>query len=174
MWPRRGAVTPPILSPWFSYPADRTPVQAAANVSATIYGTANYAQLFAVWVPEVCRITTWWWQNGATVNGNVDMGIYTRAGVRLVSMGSVAQSGASAPQTSTANLPATLPAGELLLAFILSSATATLWQTTEAGMVERVGLVSSIPLPSTLTLGAYTQTAVYPKMGVLVAPRTVL
>jgi hypothetical protein len=140
-------------------------------------GTANVALYAPIFVPEPCVITKLWWQNGATVSGNVDVGVYTEEGTRIVSTGSIAQAGVSNLQTIDITDQA-LPAGFLYFALGASSATATFWAAvggagdnwfTHGGKYQ----TSVFPLPNTATFGFVNGIALF-KYGALVWPRTVL
>lgn len=69
---------------------------AGMNVSMTGAASAVWPSAnLAVYVPFVLRrqitVTQLFWYNGATASGNVDVGIYTADGARIVSSGSTAQ-----------------------------------------------------------------------------------
>ncbi len=70
------------------------------NTVATAWPAANVAISvpFVIEAPAVAYQMIW--ENGATITSSFDVGIYDVAGNRLVSTGSVAQSGASAIQVA--------------------------------------------------------------------------
>jgi hypothetical protein len=96
--------------------------QTAANGSA-VWGSANRAIYYPVRIPRSQLIARLFWANGATVSGNVDAGVYTETGVRLVSTGSTAQAGTLAIQ-EVAITPRFLQAGWVVyLALVLDNTT---------------------------------------------------
>ena len=96
--------------------------------------------------------------NGATVNGNVDLGIYDPAGVRLVSMGSTAQAGASALQTFDITDTQIGP-GLFYMALAIDNTTATTIRESDSSGVDLAVFgcaqeASAFPLPATATFAA--------------------
>jgi hypothetical protein len=92
------------------------------------------------------------WFNGATANGNVDIGVYGIDGTRLWSLGSTAQSGTNAIQINTVNF--TVGPGLFYLAIALSSATGTLFRVAVSAAPTgggRLTQASAFPLPATAT-----------------------
>ena len=108
-----------------------------------------------------------WVVNGATASGNLDVGIYTEDGTRLVSIGSTAQSGTTALQFF--NITDTfLSPGNYYMACAMDGTTGTTRRHSPA--LERciaAGLIkgaTSFPLPATITFA--TMTAAYiPQIG---------
>jgi hypothetical protein len=102
----------------------------AAN-STTL--TAGTVYLSLIEILETVTIDQIVWINGATVAGNVRVGIYgpvpteetSNAAPVLYDSGDIAQSGTSAPQTHTLSTPKTLAPGRYYLALEVSDATAT-------------------------------------------------
>jgi len=106
--------------------------------------------------------------NGATVAGNIDVGIYDRGGVRLASAGTNIQSGTSVVQEFNIT-DLNLNPGLYYLAASLSNVTGTLevWSPTVAigrslGIAEQT---SAFPLPATGTLAVLTGTLRVPFVG---------
>lgn len=132
------------------------------------YGVANDAVFTPLYLQWPVRVKRLWVANGATVNGNLDVGIYSVGGTRLVSAGTTAQSGSNALQFfDIADL--LLGAGAYYLAVAFSSTTATLFRGAPAlGRVRQMGLAkmaSAMPLPATVTLAVPT-VAFIPMMGI--------
>lgn len=99
---------------------------AAAPASAVI--TSGIPHFVPVTIPAPATVMKLWCVNGATVNGNVDMGIYDEAGNLLVAKGTTAQSGTNTVQEF--NITDTqLQPGRYYLALATDSATATFMQT---------------------------------------------
>lgn len=96
------------------------------TAASAIWITANQA----IFLPfNVGRRTTYnkiIWMNGATVSGNIDVGIYDIAGAKLASSGSTAQSGTSAPQVITITNGLLLNPGRYFLAICMDNTTGTL------------------------------------------------
>ena len=148
---------------WLSSIAD---LAAAAFMMGNTPGgvsALHAAQNAAMFVPIVAaanlEVKTAWWLNGATVNGNTDVGIYDKDLNRLGSTGAVAQSGTTAIQSAALAIPAMLRAGQpYYLALATSSATAT-YQSLDlaASLYTRaLGLTfmaAAYPLPAAATPG---------------------
>jgi hypothetical protein len=155
-------------------PAIETRALAALGLPAsTVWPNASRAYAYPLNLDRIYRVRRVFWYNGATVNGNVDLGIYDMESLkRLYSTGSVAQSGASAPQYTSVDL--VLQPGSYYLALVSSSATATFMASISTGAVGLRGMGAviqgtALPLPDPLvpvtTIGAFwwlfglTQTA---------------
>ena len=113
--------------------------------------------------------------NGATVSGNVDVGVYDEKGTRLVSAGSTVQSGTTAIQTFNVT-DTLLSEGVYYMALALSNTTGTFRRVSGiiTGELRGLGVVdqdSAFPLPATATLST-PGSAYLPLFGV--ASRTVL
>ena len=135
----------------------------AVMTTSTAWGTANRA----IYIPFAVEATVTAYQmaveNGATLGGNVDVGIYDELGTRLVSNGSVAQAGTSTIQTfDIANT--VLTPGTYFMAMATNSTTATyigsvallaeLWRTCGVQMQD-----TAFALPATATFANPAQTA---------------
>lgn len=130
----------------------------------TISNTIVYAMPFLVWEPYTVKAVGV--LNGATVNGNWDVGVYSSDGAtKYVSSGATAQSGASAAQIATVT-STTLAPGRYWMAMGVSSATGTYgrWALavnyTQASGLMTQTVVSGAALPATLTLATSTATVV--------------
>lgn len=102
----------------------QTFVRKTAATTSTAWGVANRA----IYIPFVVEETVVAYQmaveNGATLNGNLDVGIYDINGVQLVASGSTAQTGTSVIQKfDIANT--TLTPGYYYMAMSTNSTTAT-------------------------------------------------
>lgn len=123
---------------------------------------------FLIYRPYVAR--KMWIVNGSgTINGNMDMGIYTSGGTRIVSMGNTAQ--ATVNFVQTLDITDTLLApGQYYMAFSSSSATATYWRySVTAPLLTATGIHlqgSANPLPATASFGTNTTNTVLPTFGV--------
>lgn len=114
-----------------SMAGDFAAVRRAVCATSTAWTTANDA----VYIPFVLQGTVTAYQmgveNGSTVAGNVDVGIYDINGVRLVSKGTTAMSGASTIQTFDITDTLLTP-GIYFMAFASDSTTATFFGTPAA------------------------------------------
>lgn len=130
--------------------------------TSTAWPLAN----LALFVPfEIYR----WWTlqnflavNGATVSGNVDVGVYDDDGERLVSMGSTAQSGTSAEQLfNLADYPLSPTTPNCYLAMSMDNTTGTVqaWTPTApfAACLGVLEMTSAFPLPPTATFALSTR-----------------
>jgi hypothetical protein len=115
----------------------------------------------ALYIPFIIEapvpVTQIAWENGATLNGNVDVGIYDLAGKRLVSLGSTAQAGASVVQVGDIT-DTPLNQGVYYMAMASSSATATFARVQPGSIGVRAGgglqQATAFPLPSSATFAA--------------------
>lgn len=127
------------------------------GISAAAWPTANKAIYVPFSVYETITVRKMFWENGGSVSGNVDVGIYDINWVRLVSSGSTAQAGTSAIQEVNIT-DTTLASGIYYLAMAMDNNTGQIgrWGPTAAigrglGVSEEA---SAFPLPSTATLSA--------------------
>jgi len=148
---------------------------AAASVSSGSSNnpTANKAYYTPFRLATPMTVVQLFVENGAGASaGNIDMGIYTEGGIRIVSSGAIAQSGISVLQlldiTDTVLLP-----GRYYLALVSNNATSTFRTTTNAALALQQGFgllqeASAYPLPATATFAKAT-TAFLPHIGVAAA-----
>lgn len=164
-----------IVSPW-SYEgpfgdATRRAVNTAGYAS-TAWGTANTLGLF---FPVMCEtpftIVKFWTHNGATANGNVDVGLYSDSFTRLLSTTPTAQSGTSVLQDLDVT-DTTFPAGRYYIALALTSATgtivggaATTKEAVQAAGAFQVNTLTSGTLPSSVTPAVFATLLLVPNFG---------
>jgi hypothetical protein len=136
----------------------------AGSIVSAAWHSANTATFIPFRVPMPVLVAQLWWWNGATVSGNVDMGIYDRVGTRLFSIGSTAQSGTNAMQTvDVADFR--LGPGQFYLAFVLNNTTGAVMGDNgniSANNRKATGfaiMASAFPLPATATLATPTTAA---------------
>lgn len=106
--------------------------------------------------------------NGATVSGNIDVGIYDGSGNRLVSKGSTAQAGVSSQQAFDITDTVLLP-GRYYMGVAMDNATGTLiaWGPV-AGLAGSMGCLqqaTAFALPATATFAAMAS-AFIPGVGI--------
>lgn len=125
--------------------------------SSVVWPSANRAFFLPFRLSRPFVATLLWWLNGATVSGNVDCGIYSADGRRIVSAGGVAQSGVTAIQTVDIT-DQLLVAGQYFLGLVLDNATGTIYRSTlsipqgrAAGIFEQA---TAYPLPNPATFAA--------------------
>lgn len=142
-----------------------------AAVSAA-WPVANKAIYIPFSLSERQTVTALFIANGATVSGNIDLGIYDEAGTRLVSSGSTAQAGTTALQV--ANITDTvLEAGLYYMACAMDGTTGTAqrWVSGVAGVeaLRFLGVfeeTSAFALPATAAFATIASDYI-PHMGVL-------
>lgn len=132
---------------------------------------SNLGTNFATYVPFTLNATEiikfLGWENGTTVSGNVDCGIYDLSGNRLVSTGATLQAGVSLPQV--VDIPdTTLVPGNYFQAIAQDNATGLLKSFSMAIQVQEILGVkqqaTAFPLPAVATFAAPSKT-VYPQFG---------
>jgi hypothetical protein len=178
-WPESGPLVPPVISPWWM-PPNHVEQWITANTGTGTFDVANRAYYYPIWLAHPIVVTKLWWQNGTTIAGNVDCGLYTDNGVRLVSTGSTAQTGSLAIQSvDIADTP--IPGGLVYLAFVAST-TAANFRAIGPGTGATTGVgpstyfqTSAFPLPNPATFATTKVIGVKIfKVGALRAPRTVV
>jgi hypothetical protein len=98
----------------------------AYEVQTGAWPSANLAIFVPMPIASPFIATQMWVVNGATVSGNIDVGIYDIQGNRLVSIGSTAQAGTTSNQTF--NITDTLLSPAVYyLAVALDNATGIVW-----------------------------------------------
>ena len=128
-----------------------------AGVSSA-WPSNNYAIFYPFSLSRRITVQSLFCMNGATAAGNIDMGIYTMDGTRIVSAGSTAQSGTNAIQALTIT-PTQLSPGFYYLAIAASSTSTTIFgHSVYSNIYERfmgtAGMASAFPLPATATLAS--------------------
>lgn len=161
-WPQLGPPAPVMISPFSQYAIgmDIAAAAMAAPASAAI-ATANLVRGYPFWLPEPVVVQKLWCYNGATLGGNVDVGIYTPDGRLLVSAGSTVQAGASVLQEFNVT-DKELGRGLFYMALGTSSTTATFFtvggsNATFLQLLKGAGCwqaASSFALPATITFAA--------------------
>jgi hypothetical protein len=148
----------------------------AAAVSA-VWPAANTAIYIPFVVHQEMIAVKMGISNGATVSGNVDIGIYDDQQNRLVSKGSTAQSGVSAIQSFDITDTTLLP-GIYFMALNMDNVTGTVirWTMGVAGVSGGFGIynqtVGAVTLPATAAFAAPTLNGFIPSL--FVTARTVI
>jgi hypothetical protein len=116
---------------------------------STAWGSANRAIFVPVRITERITIQKIAWLNGATLSGNVDVGLYDASGNRIFNVGSTAQAGVSQRQVVTAPANDIVP-GRYYLAQAIDNTTATVF------------LCASLTLEFVASLGVFEMAAAFP------------
>lgn len=162
--PRRFHITP--LSAC-SLGTELAAVATAAPASAA-WQTANAALYVPFFLEEPIVIVQMFTYNGATAADNIDVGLYTEGGTRIISAGSTAQSGTGTLQVFNTT-DVTLVSGRYYMAVALDGTTGTLFQATASVPLLRVlGVAretSAFALPATATMAAVATATLVPVFG---------
>jgi hypothetical protein len=162
-----------VINPWSQEGGGPTIIATGSGslyaALSTAWPSANAAHLFPFLLSERTRIRRLWCFNGATVSGNIDMGIYAAnhsTPFLLVSSGSIAQAGANAVQSAAVDI--TLGPGRYLFALACGNTTATFFrgQATAANFITPAAYewrASSFPLG---TLGVAASQNYLPLCGI--------
>lgn len=138
------------------------------GLSSVAWGTTNMAIYIPVSISFPVTIVKMFVINGGTASGNIDVGIYDRGGVRLVSSGSTAQAGTVAIQEFNIT-DTTLNPGTYYLSCALDNTTGTVEGWGLSGAIARaMGIAiqtSAFALPATATFAAISGTVRYPFIG---------
>ena len=147
----------------------------AAPTSSNILGGSTGSVLTSFTLPGPYTVRAFYVYNGATVTGNIDMGIYQinpgqTSLTRVVSTGATAQTGASTVQTLTCTATR-LDRGTYYMALGITISTQTFFSVaTTYGMAGGIGChisTSGSPLPATLTAATWSLATVrVPWMGI--------
>lgn len=142
------------------------PLIGSGGIGTTGWPANDLAVYTPVSIPTPFTIARFMIANGGNTTGNVDIGIYSIGGTRLLSTGSTARASGSAVQyidvTNTVFQP-----GHYYLALVGSSTTGTYMRSTFSsatrarlfGMLEEQ--LGATTLPSSMTAVAYTRTDVF-------------
>lgn len=140
---------------------------AVAAPSSVAHGTANLARFFPFVLPETITVVKAWWYNGATANGNVDIGIYSEQGARIISKGNTAQGTINVLQEVDIT-DTVLGRGRYYCALSSSSATGTFFSNViSIELSKALGwgqMASANVLPATFTMASMTA-AIQPIFG---------
>lgn len=139
---------------------------AVQTLASGVVGAANRAMAWPFWLPTAVTYTHAWIQNGATVAGNLEIGVYNLDLTKHTTTGSFAQAGTSTLQVQATTF--TLAAGSYFLWVSASDATATVIRDTlsSAPMANCVGMfqqdaVGPGSAPSTATPATVVSNIVY-------------
>ena len=130
------------------------------NEASTAWPSANLAIYAPFYLIAPFTIQQFFWLNGITISGNVDMGVFDHAGRKIASTGSTLQAGASAIQ-SVSITPVTLGSGLFFLGLAVDNVTATVFGVPAGniGFTVAVGVLqqaTAFPLPALATFASPT------------------
>ena len=138
-----------------------------STAASAVYPTANLALFIPFWLGTSHTAVQLFCWNGATVSGNIDVGIYAADGTKLVSSGSTAQAGVNVLQAFDI-ADTVLGPGNYYLAVAMDNTTGTLFRLNIANRtVSGFGCLqqaSAFALPAVATFAAYT-TSYQPVIG---------
>lgn len=141
---------------------------AIAAPASAAWQTANAAIYVPFFLEELFTVTQMFTYNGAAVSGNIDVGLYTEGGTRIVSAGTTAQSGTAALQVYNTTDVALVP-GRYYMAVALDNATGELFQSTASVPLLRMFGVAreaaAFVLPATATFAAVATATLVPMIG---------
>ncbi len=150
------------LGPWNQWSSTTNYLTNKAQPQDAAWPSAN----LAIYVPFYLRapmvLGSIWIMNGATVSGNQDLGIYTESGTNIISSGSVASAGTSAPQRFVLTTPIALNRGRYWLAAAKNDGTGThfAWNTASTFVSRMLGCAqqaTAFALPATATFATTGQ-----------------
>lgn len=128
----------------------------ASSFASAVWPTANTAFFIPTFVAEQVLVTQLFSQNGSAVSGNIDVGIYTMDGTRIVSSGSTAHASGNANQLF--NITDTLLGpGVFYLALALDNVTGAITRylmptSVPSGVLGVCEMATAFPLPAMATL----------------------
>lgn len=130
--------------------------------SSQILASSNQAEFIPFRLVAAISVVKLFVYNGATVSGNIDVGIYDKDGNRLVSSGTTAQAGVNSIQAFDVTDTAIGP-GLFYLAVVLDNATGTVFQWVLGSIAQGQALglateTSAFPLPATATMTTFAAT----------------
>lgn len=137
----------------------RTSVLSMASSAWPTASTALYLPLYLPWPYTVNRV---FWGNGSVLTSTKDFGIYSPAGAKIFSTGTISESGASAIQYQ-AITAVLLPPGRYYMGLVCAATTNHAWSqsVTDAAHSRLAGVLqqaSASPLPDTTTFATSTAT----------------
>lgn len=141
-------------------------IDGSTSITSATYPTANLAICTPFTVEAPMLVQKLFAYNGA-VSGNIDMGIYSHDGTKIVTIGSTAQAGTNVIQAFDVT-DTYIGRGLFYLVLALDNTTGGFWRRAwnapTAAFAGMATVASSFPLPATLTL-ATPSTGYCPTIG---------
>lgn len=143
----------------------------AGGTSVATWMAANDAVFAPIRFPYSYPVQRVYWINGSSGSGSghVDMGLYTRGGTRIFSIGSTLMSGASSVQYAALSTPVLVTPGIYYLAYANDGTTSRVSGFSTSTNPRSAGCfiqASAFPLPASATFAQSPSTLVVPLMGV--------
>jgi hypothetical protein len=139
-----------------------------ANPASAAWTTANQARYVPFKIMDACLVVKLLAYNGATAAGNTDIGIFTRAGVKILSSGAVAQAGTSNWQAFDVT-DTWLNPGQYWFGLLNTTTTGTYFSFTSLPAAKLAGVCSQAvgagTLPSTATFATMDAAGIIPIIG---------
>jgi hypothetical protein len=172
-WPLDEAPSLPVMSAWATEAIGQALVAQGGRLDGATsgtYTTANRAILIPFTPKRDMRPALWYWQNGAAVSGNLEVGVWDYALQKVASSGSVAQAGVSAYQTAAVAGSPVLRAGRTYyLVLCCDNTTAAYIRVATAGGASaglgQLMLATSLPLPASLVGAVVSNQGNFPHFG---------
>ena len=144
----------------------------SGNYTPTNWPTANLAIAMPFSIPYAVTIRSAFWQNGGTLSGNVDCGVYNEDGTKVITTGSVVQAGATTTQNASLSAT-TLAAGSYYLVLCLDNVTGTFYRLAPGGTQYLQGAgcqqaTAAVPMGASLTF-ANVANNLFPHCGVAIS-----
>ncbi len=128
------------------------------SLTSNAWPSGSLAVLFPFYLGQFMSVDCVYWINGATVAGQVDLGIYTEQGTKVYSTGPLLQSGVTSLQMTPVHPEVELGPGVYYLALVASSGTATFRSANNSlstgSMAKVLGMAqapAAYPLPQVIT-----------------------
>lgn len=129
-----------------------------ATAASAAWPNANRALYVPFFIHSPFLVRRLFWLDGAVLSGNVDIGLYTEQGRRLVSSGSTAQSGGTINtiRALTLGTPLVLTPAIYYMAMACDNVTSQFMRSQVGAVVHQIGgmaqQTAAFPLPATFTL----------------------
>lgn len=171
-WPKGPGmwIPPPVLGTdnVHALGASRRTIGAGGTPTSTAWPAANRAIAIPIWLPDAMVVSSLFIANGGTASGNLDLGIYTIDGAKVVAKGTTAQTGTSTLQILTVTATPVGPGPYYMVAVLDSTAGFAQAYATAVVAEQQMGVVQSaaaVPLAATLTFASPAATFI-PLMGI--------
>lgn len=143
---------------------------AVLAIASAAFPTANKVLYVPIRIPSPIKVLQLYSSNGATASGNIDIGVYSKDGTKIISSGSTAQSGVNARQLFDVT-DTQLGRGLYYMGITMSNTTGTLFRAAPSlAVLMALGLLTQTPgsfgLPANASFGAYVD-AYFPICGIL-------
>lgn len=147
----------------------QVPNQTLSGAASAVWTAANRAIYVPFWLPVRLLVTQLFSWTGATASGNIDVGLYSASGAKLVSSGSTAQS-ASVNVLQAFNIAdIALAPGTYYFAVAMDNTTGTVFRINPNANIQRgTGMFlqeTAFPLPTAATFASFGTVNYIPIVG---------